>query len=434
MGELPRGQERYERLVRGEGILKTIFKAVKNGLEGQGIDRVFITGVSPIVRSDITSGFNIATNIYLRPDVNDLCGFWESEVEAVLAKIGKKCDLSSEQIDNALQIMRTFYNGYSFTYDAEPKLYNPTLVLYFFDHFQRNCQYPRRLLDSNLAMDAGKISYIAHLPYGEQVVTQALNEHEPLVIPELVDRFGLREMLKQQHDFTFMISLLYYFGVVTLSHKRTIYEELILQIPNLVIRKLYVERLHERMLPMAGEMNEAHRVARLLYQKGEIEPICTFIEQKQFRVFDNTQRAQCRDYRMADELTIKTIFLTLLFNDTFYIMDSEPALQRRYADLIMLVRPDMRHSALLDILLEFKYVPLGKHNLTGEQVQGMHRDELMALPFIQTVLAEAAQQLATYRTTLDEAYGVGFLRLHSYTIVAVGYDRLLWVAHQHNKG
>jgi hypothetical protein len=49
-------------------------------------------------------------------------------------------------------------------------------------------------------------------------------------------------------------------------------------------------------------------------------------------------------------------FLTLLFNDTFYIMDFEPKSVRKYTDLTMIVRPDMRRYQLKDFLLEFKYI------------------------------------------------------------------------------
>jgi len=37
-------------------------------------DRVFITGVSPVVMSDITSGYNIAENIYFEPEFWELAG------------------------------------------------------------------------------------------------------------------------------------------------------------------------------------------------------------------------------------------------------------------------------------------------------------------------------------------------------------------------
>jgi len=451
--------ERYEALVKGEGLLKTIFRAIKFGTEGQGIDRVFITGVSPVVMSDITSGFNISENIYSMHQFNDLCGFKETEVAAVLAQIGQQCHFSAEQVEEGLTMMRTFYNGYSFSYDLPPvaggsseklppvnlqgmwsshqvtsshlmtkspnylqggKLYNPTLVLYFLKYLQRECKFPSQILDHNLAMDRNKIAYIAQLPHGYELITQLLGEHEPLVISQLANRFGVVEMLKPEHDTTFMASLLYFFGVVTLSRERTIYEELILQIPNLVIRKLYAEQLFELMLPLGQEIDEARQVTRQLYQKGEMGPLCEFIERKQFKVFAN------RDYEATNELTIKTVFLTLLFNDTFYIMDSEPAIGRHYGDLIMLVRPDLRHSALLDILIEFKYVPLGKHQLTGEQVAAMSQVELLALKPVQSALTKAKKQLKIYREKLQQVYGVGFLKLRCYVVVSVGYDRLVW--------
>jgi hypothetical protein len=213
--------------------------------------------------------------------------------------------------------------------------------------------------------------------------------------------------------------LLYYFGVLTLTGKRTAQAELQLRVPNLVIRRLYVERLQARMLPDFDAKEEARRVVGRLYQFGELDPLCAFIEQKHFAVFDN------RDYRWTNELTIKTVFLTLLFNDTIYIMDSEPALQRDYADLVMIVRPDMREYELLDILIEFKYVGLGENDLTGEQVRTMDEDDLCALPVVQQAFAAARPKLAGYRETLREVYGE-MLRLRTYTVVAVGFDRLVW--------
>ena len=57
------GTNRYEELVEGEGVIKTFFKALKDGAEGRGIDRVFLTGVSPVVLSDMTSGYNVTTDL-----------------------------------------------------------------------------------------------------------------------------------------------------------------------------------------------------------------------------------------------------------------------------------------------------------------------------------------------------------------------------------
>lgn len=117
------------------------------------------------------------------------------------------------------------------------------------------------------------------------------------------------------------------------------------------------------LLPNVGVQEEGVPAAERLYQYGEMQPLCDFIEQRYLRVFDN------RDYRWANELTIKTLFLTLLFNNTFYIVDSEPALQRSYADFLMRLRPEMRQYQLLDILIEFEYVSLSDAGMTGEQAR-----------------------------------------------------------------
>jgi hypothetical protein len=334
--------------------------------------------------------------------------------------------LSPEKVEEALTIMRTFYNGYSLGYDHDTrgKLYNPTMTLYFLDYLVQNCQYPRRILDTNMAMDANKIAYISQLPHGEQIVSQALDDENPLTIAELAHDFGMKEMLEQQHGSVFMISLLYYFGVITLTSERTNMGELKLRIPNLVIRKLYVERIHKMMLPDFTSQEEAMRVIEHFYQTGDMQQLCDYVTQKQFTIFDN------RDLRWTNELTFKTLFLTLLFNDTFYIMDSEFALKRGYADLLMIVRPDMRQFQLLDFLIEFKYVALGKNDLTGEQVAQMSQAELLALEPVKVALADGAKQLKKYRATLNKDYGPGFLRLRTYTVVSVGYDRLVWAVNR----
>jgi hypothetical protein len=69
---------RYDALLYGEGSVKDIFKAVKSASSGRGLERVFITGVSPVLFNDMTSGYNVATSIYLEPEFNALCGFLES--------------------------------------------------------------------------------------------------------------------------------------------------------------------------------------------------------------------------------------------------------------------------------------------------------------------------------------------------------------------
>jgi hypothetical protein len=414
---LTAGEDRYYALLSGEGLLKTVFKAAKGGAAGMGLDRMFITGVSPVVMSDITSGYNIATDIYLRPEFNDLCGFTEADVNGILRRVAEACGFSDAKMDEAAMMMQTFYDGYCFNYDVDEFIYNPTMALYFFEHVQRRCQYPRQVLDSNLATDRAKIAYISQLPHGGQLILDMLNEGKATSVPLLANRFGVQDMLSAEKDTTFMASLLYYFGVLTMGG-RTLDAELRLRIPNLVIQRLYAEQIQEMLLPDMAH-DEAPRVAKALYSAGDMQPLCDFVEQRYFRVFDN------RDYRWANELTIKTAFLTLLFNDALYIMDSEPALERSYADLVMIVRPDMRQYQLLDVLIEFKYIALGEHDLSGEQVRAMADEELSAHPAVRKAFAAAEDQLVAHRRTLQAKYGA-VLNLRTYAVVAVGFDQLVW--------
>ena len=67
------GQRMYEALVFEEGPLKTLFKIIKSSTSDSMFDRIFITGVSLVVMSDMTSGYNIAENIYTDETYNALC-------------------------------------------------------------------------------------------------------------------------------------------------------------------------------------------------------------------------------------------------------------------------------------------------------------------------------------------------------------------------
>jgi Predicted AAA-ATPase/PD-(D/E)XK nuclease superfamily len=419
MGTTSHNPSRYQALLSGEGALKALFKAVKSASSGGGLERVFITGVSPVMLTDLTSSYNVAKNIYLKPQFADLCGFSEAELQQVLSAVAKECGFSDPQTQDALSLMRTFYNGYRFSESLTPVVYNPTLALYFLEIFQETCQAPNQMLDNNFAMDRSKLAYLTTLPQGAPLIMAALAQDPPVSLPQLEDRFGVAAMLNASlHNTKFLASLLYYLGVLTLAG-RNAFGELQLVIPNLVVRKLYVERLQELFLPETATQDAVATAVQRFYQTGEFQPVCDFVEQRLFSVFDN------RDYPPANELTVKTLFLTLLFNDTFYIMDSETALERRYADLTMIVRPTMRQYQLLDILIEFKYVKLEEVKRAGKEVKVMTADDLKKLPAVQLQLGKAVSQLQDYRQRLQRAYQ-GQLRLRVYAVVAVGFERLVW--------
>ncbi|MFN8489236.1 MAG: AAA family ATPase [Caldilineaceae bacterium] len=418
MGGARSEDERYHVMVTGDGILKTLFKNVKAAIGEGRLDRVFITGVSPMLLSDLTSGFNTASDISLERQMHDLCGFTEAEVAHLVQQVGAGCGFTPPQSEEMAQLMRTFYNGYTFRHDAPGVIYNPTLCLYFLDALQRECEPPSEMLDVNLAMDKNKLEYIVSRPGGEQLIQGLLENQQDVGTQRIVNRFQLQDLVKPAQEADNLASLLFYFGLVTVSG-RTKTGKLRLQIPNLVTRGLYFEQLRVLLLPDVSHRDEGRETAEQLWSMGDLQPLCAFITTRVYRAFSN------RDYRHANELTVKALFLSLLYNDLMFIVDSEPELERRYADLTMLLRPEYRPYQLFDLLIEFKYVELSQVGLSAAEVRRKDKSELAALTAVQDAFRDARDALSAYRDTLQTKYGA-LLKLRVYAIVSLAFEQILW--------
>ncbi|KPA17314.1 hypothetical protein MHK_002467, partial [Candidatus Magnetomorum sp. HK-1] len=59
------GKKEYVKLTQGEGAFRYFFNLLKGltSMPDSGLDKLFITGVSPVTMDDVTSGFNIGSNI-----------------------------------------------------------------------------------------------------------------------------------------------------------------------------------------------------------------------------------------------------------------------------------------------------------------------------------------------------------------------------------
>ncbi|MBF0219619.1 MAG: AAA family ATPase [Gammaproteobacteria bacterium] len=421
MSSRERGKQRYDELVNSEGVLKTLFKGVKAAAEGQGLERVFIVGVSPIVMSDITSGYNVAKNISNHPDLSRACGFTREEVMVINRQIAAQCQQPPEKADAAMALMQSFYNGYRFTLDDDERLYNPTLSLYFWDEWQTRCKFPRDLLDANLAMDRNRIAYVARLPHGQAVVAQALNPQQPLTVGKLANDFGIEAILNNPPDGAFLSSLLCHLGVLTIDGV-TPFDELTLRIPNQVIRSLYVERMQQQLLNGYEDNNRRQAVAHTLCADGDFLPLADFIEERFFTAIDN------RDLRWSNELTLKMTLLLLLTNDLWYLPRSELALGKGYSDLLFEVRSDLRHTPLYDLLFELKYLSPSKTGLSGEALARMPREELATLPVVKSALDTAECQLQHYQTRLKQQFPDVQWHLNCWAVISIGLGRLVWRA------
>lgn len=100
------------------GFVRTFYEALKSGAGEGAISRIFMTGVSPIMLDDMTSGFNIAKNITLDEAFSTSLGFTQGEVEAMMdyywGFIQDEPENTPEKKEQALKDMKNYYNGYLF--------------------------------------------------------------------------------------------------------------------------------------------------------------------------------------------------------------------------------------------------------------------------------------------------------------------------------
>ncbi len=418
-----RDQETYSGLVHGVGPYKELMKAAKGATQGQGLERLFVTGVAPVVMSDLSSGMNILTDVYQEPALNALCGFKEQEIVDLLERIRAAAEREGRRprwdVGEARETIRAWYNGYRFSPSSEEQVYNPTMALYFLNHLQRHQQSPRQLLDNNIQADEDKLRFVGQLVSGQQTLLDVVQKDAPIRVGDLAGRFTLKEMLDlSAGDITFMASYLYYFGLLTQAGE-TETQELLLVPPNLVVKKLYADQICRFLLPEGRDRTAAHGPVRALMERGEIEDFVAIMEQQVFAAMSN------RDYVWMNEYGLKMAFHVLLFNDISYLVTSEPELERGYADLCLLRRFDRPSPALYDLLFEFKYKSPGDLGMSGQELREMERTELEKMSAVKALLAEAEGQLRSYRAALERRYGKTTLRLRAYAVVGLGFERLV---------
>src|SRR5437763_505823 len=92
-------------------VLKSFWSSVKAGIKwGHGIEKVYITGVTPLLLSDLISGANDQENITFSPRISTICGLTQSDVLGALRAICKK----EEEVQKHLRELEYYTNGYHF--------------------------------------------------------------------------------------------------------------------------------------------------------------------------------------------------------------------------------------------------------------------------------------------------------------------------------
>ncbi|MBQ9215089.1 MAG: AAA family ATPase, partial [Bacteroidales bacterium] len=101
-------EDAYKVLTHGDGFFRLFFNVLKDMTSENNalIGRIFISGVSPLTLSDVTSGFNIALNLSIDANLNDAMGFAESDVREMLEYYQNETGVFKHSIDQLVEIMK----------------------------------------------------------------------------------------------------------------------------------------------------------------------------------------------------------------------------------------------------------------------------------------------------------------------------------------
>lgn len=228
-------QNTYESILHGEGFVKVFYKALKDATM-DNFNRIFMTGVSPIMLDDLTSGFNITRNYTLDENLNAMMGFTRKDISWIMDEVNIK---DIELRDKICTDMTTYYNGYKFNENSK-SVFNPDMSMYFLDNYLLYNRYPKEMIDNNVKTDYGKVNQLAYNFNDIEALEEIMTKGETSTM--LVDRFNIHTMYSVKENFK---SLLFYLGMLTIKGQGI--SGTVLRVPNYVIKTIYWEQYFQRM-------------------------------------------------------------------------------------------------------------------------------------------------------------------------------------------
>ena len=342
-----RGADAYHALTHGGGFYRSFFATLKAGTENGSVERLFVTGVSPVTMDDVTSGFNIGSNLSLAPEFNEMLGFTEDEVRHMLNTY-RNLDVFDQDVTAALDTMREWYDGYRFATAAGNVVYNTDMVLYYLKHSIPNKTGPENLIDVNVRIDYGKLRHLLltgrRLNGNFDLLRHVIAEGR--ADSEIVDSFP-QARIAQRENF---LSLMHYFGLLSIRGVTTGVPRL--GIPNQTVRRLmygYLRDAYHDVGAFSLDLVEFDRLTRRMALDGDWRPA---LERLSGAI---TEHTGIRDY-LQGEKVVQGFLAAYLSASGYFVFHTEMELAKGYADIVLAPRseryPGMRHG----FVIELKYV------------------------------------------------------------------------------
>ena len=398
------GQERYREKTHGEGFIRGFFNNIKDSTSNAGaaVERLFITGVSPITMDDVTSGFNIGTNISMMPQFNDIIGFSEDEVREMITYYKDENALPADvTVDELVELMKPWYDNYCFSSrKLEERMFNSDMTLYFLNSYLQQQLPPETMVDNNIRTDYSKLRHLIRIDktfgVNASVIQQIVTEGS--ITAQISTSFPA-EKLTDTENFK---SLLFYFGM--LSIQGTDFGSAILGIPNLTVREqlyTYLVEAYREAKMFDLDLSSFSGLVKGMALRGEWEAV--------FRFFARELERQSAIREFIDgEAHIKGFLLAYLGLTQGYVLFPEHESSKGYADFYMM--PDLLHQPDIaySYIVEVKYA---KRDASEGEIASLKK--------------EAAEQLVRYAADEKVLRTKGGTKLELITLVFKGWELII---------
>ncbi|MDW8347471.1 MAG: AAA family ATPase [Bacteroidia bacterium] len=330
--------------VSKQGYIRKFYEVIKSSTQQGVVDRVFITGVSPLTLDALTSGFNILSDLTHSLEFETMLGFTENEVQDLIALTVQ--DTTQQNI--ILQEMKEWYNGYRFCESSTEHIYNSDMVLYYLKEFQKLQTPPKNLLDTNIAPDYFKLKQmfqVVNLSRNQEVLEKVLQND--YIDTELVTIFNFERGFTQ----TDFVNFLAYLGNLTIDCT-TKSNMVRFKIPNRVIQQLYWAYYADYLETKAELENREYEIRYAVHEMAEYSKYEPFFNLVQ----DLLQRLSNRDYQKFNEKYVKLAILAYLSISSIYDIRSEREIAGGgYVD-IQLFRKSSNPNEHHEYVIELKYL------------------------------------------------------------------------------
>ncbi len=336
------GEQAYRELCHGTGYFKGFFAMLKAA--NAAITNIFLTGVSPMTLDDVTSGFNIAENISLRPQLATLCGFTHDDIRTCLDYYAAAGQFPLDR-EKAFSLITDWYDHYRFSEDVDSQVTNPALFMSFLSETSSVGHFPREMVDENLRTDYYKLRHlvITNGRLNGKFHTLEAVVAEGRVTTKLIRSFR-EETLTKPESF---LSLLYYYGMVTIGKEFRGNVELV--IPNQTMRQFVADFLRHgyadacQVNPRAAEL--ANALSDMAFD-GTWRPAVELAAQAL------RETISARDL-LDGEKTVQAALAALLTVGNVLIPPTEHNANCGFADLalapMLTLFPEIRYGALIEV-------------------------------------------------------------------------------------